>query len=203
MSALHVIVGLVALQRLCELLYAERNTRLLKRRGATEIGRQQYPLFILLHGAWLLTLVTLVPAHYPVRWSLLVLFIGLQLMRLWVVATLGRFWTTRIITIGDAPVVTHGPYRFVRHPNYLIVIVEIATLPLAFDAFTIAGAFTLLNVPLLAWRMKLEDEALAPRRETAVPDNLALELSVTMQSAYGDQAVMPQRDDFTRYRTTR
>ncbi|HEX9488823.1 MAG TPA: hypothetical protein VF930_00975 [Stellaceae bacterium] len=77
MNALYLIVGLVALQRLCELLYAERNTHLLKQRGATEIDHQHYPLFILLHGAWLLTLVTLAPAHYPVRRSLLVLFIGI------------------------------------------------------------------------------------------------------------------------------
>jgi methyltransferase len=164
MSALYVVVGLVALQRLVELLYAERNTRLLKQAGAVEIGRRQYPLFILLHGAWLLALVTLVRADQPVRWSLLVLFVALQAMRLWVIATLGRFWTARIITIRDAPLVSHGAYRYVRHPNYLIVTAEIATLPLAFGAFAIAGVFTVLNVLLLAWRIKLEDEALAPRR---------------------------------------
>lgn len=164
MSAVIIVVVLVALQRLAELLYAARNTRRLRRRGAVEHGRSHYPLFVLLHGAWLVAILVAVPAGTPIVWPPLALFILLQLARLWIVATLGPYWTTRIITLPGAPLIRRGPYRFLRHPNYLVVIGEIALLPLAFGAWRIALVFSLLNLALLAWRRRVEDAALAPRR---------------------------------------
>lgn len=164
MSTLHLVLALVALQRLGELLYAARNTRRLKARGAVEIGRAHYPLFILLHGAWLLSLVVFVPGDSSVHWPMLALFVGLQAMRIWVIATLGPYWTTRIIMPIDAPLITHGPYRYLRHPNYLVATIEIAVLPLAFGAVRIAAIFLMLKVLLLAWRIKVESEALDARR---------------------------------------
>ena len=92
------------------------------------------------------------------------MFCLLQAARLWVLATLGRYWTTRIITIPDAPLVRSGPYRLVRHPNYVIVTAEIAVLPLAFGAWEIAVAFSILNAVLLAHRIRLEEATIAPRR---------------------------------------
>jgi methyltransferase len=163
-NAVVIVVALVALQRLAELLYAARNTRWLKRRGAVEHGRSHYPLFIALHGSWLIAILVAVPAETAIDWLPLSLFILLQAARLWIVATLGAFWTTRIITLPGAPLIRRGPYRFLRHPNYLIVIGEIALLPLAFGAWWIAGVFSLLNLALLAWRRWVEDAALAPRR---------------------------------------
>jgi methyltransferase len=163
-SAVLVIVGLVALQRLAELVYAAGNTRALLQQGAVELGRQHYPLFVLLHGGLLLAIILLVPADRPINWPMLGLLIVLQLARVWVIGTLGRYWTTRLITLPGAPLVAHGPYRFVRHPNYLIVAVEVFVLPLVFDAWAIALAFGVPNLALLWWRIRMEDAALAVRR---------------------------------------
>jgi methyltransferase len=168
--AIYAILVLVALQRLIEVVYAERNTRALLARGAVEVGRAHYPLIVLLHAAWLAAIVLLLPADATIHWIPLVVFVALQLARVWVIATLGPYWTTRIITLDGAPLVRKGPYRFVRHPNYLVVAGEIAALPLAFGEVTVAIAFTLLNAAMLAWRIRQEDTALASRR-SRVPAN--------------------------------
>jgi len=168
MSAVIIVVALVAPQRLAELLYAARNTRGLRRRGAVEHGRGHYPLFVALHGLWLIAIIVAVPADASIDWLPLALFILLQLARLWIIATLGCYWTTRIITLPGAPLVRRGPYRLLRHPNYLVVIGEIALLPLAFGAWRIALVFSLLILALLAWRRRIEDAALAPRRGLAI-----------------------------------
>ncbi|MDA0704989.1 MAG: isoprenylcysteine carboxylmethyltransferase family protein, partial [Proteobacteria bacterium] len=128
-SALWVLVGLVALQRFAELIYARRNTARLLAQGGVEIGAGHYPLIVLLHAAWLATLLIVVPEEAAIRWPFLVLYLGLQVLRVWTLASLGRFWTTRIITFPTAPLTRAGPYRFCRHPNYLIVAGEIAVLP--------------------------------------------------------------------------
>lgn len=156
----HLIVALVAVQRLGELVLARRNTARLLAQGGREVGRRHYPLFILLHGGWLLALFLLTPAGAPVSWPLLVLFIVLQGLRVWVVMSLGRFWTTRIITVPGVPLVRKGPYRWVRHPNYLVVIGEIAVFPLVFGMVWPAVVFSVLNLALLAWRVRVENTVL-------------------------------------------
>ncbi|MGZ5935514.1 MAG: isoprenylcysteine carboxyl methyltransferase family protein [Rhizomicrobium sp.] len=157
-------MALVVLQRLIEIVYAERNTRALLARGAVEVGRAHYPLIVLLHASWLAAIVFFLPENATIHWLPLMLFILLQLCRVWVIATLGPYWTTRIITLPGAPLVRAGPYRFVRHPNYLVVAGEIAMLPLAFGEMDVAIAFTILNAAMLAWRIRQEDAALAVRR---------------------------------------
>lgn len=164
MSVLWGLVGLVALQRLGELLYARHNTRRLLAEGGVEVGAAHYPLIVALHAAWLTALLLLVPADRPPVWPLLLLFLALQAARLWIMISLGRFWTTRIITLPGSPLVRRGPYRYLRHPNYLLVSAEIALLPMVFGAWPIALAFTLANAALLAYRVRVEDTALAPRR---------------------------------------
>jgi methyltransferase len=164
MSLFHIVLGLVVLQRLGELAVAARNTRNLRAGGAIELDAGGYPLFVLLHAAWLLSLALLVPASAAPSWPLLGVFAALQLGRLWVIASLGRYWTTRIIVPPDRPPVSRGPYRFLRHPNYLIVVAEIAVLPLAFGAIGIATVFSAANLALLARRVVIEERALAPRR---------------------------------------
>lgn len=154
---------LVAVQRLGELVYARRNEARLRDRGAVESGAGHYPLFILLHGAWLLAVFLLIPADRVPSWPLLALFLLLQAARIWVVATLGPYWTTRVLSLPGAPLVRRGPYRWVRHPNYLIVTAEIAVLPLAFGAWWIAIAFSLANALLLRHRIGVEERALAER----------------------------------------
>jgi methyltransferase len=167
MTLLQGLVLAVLAQRLAELWYARRNEARLLAAGAIEHGAGHYPLLVLLHGAWLLALWLLVPAGAPIDWRLLAAFGLAQLCRLWVLISLGRWWTTRVITLPGAPLVRRGPYRFLRHPNYLVVAAEIALLPLAFGAWRIALVFSLLNGLLLAWRIRVEDAALADRRAAA------------------------------------
>ena len=169
MPILYAAVGLVALERLAELAYSRRNARRLLRRGGVEHGRGHYPLFVLLHAGWLLGLVVLVPPDRPVSWALLAVYLVLQGARLWIIATLGPYWTTRVITIPGAPLVRRGPYRLFRHPNYAVVVAEIAVLPLAFGAWELAAVFSVANGALLWWRVGVENAALAPRRGVALP----------------------------------
>ncbi len=163
MSVLYIVLCLVVLQRGLELLYAARTTRRLFVRGAVETGAVQYPFFILLHAAWLVCIALFVPRSTQPLWWLLGVYAGLQVLRLWTIVSLGQHWTTRIITLPGAPLVRRGPYRFLRHPNYVIVCLEIAVLPLAFGAFQIAIVFSILNAALLLWRIRLEERALAAR----------------------------------------
>jgi len=165
MSLLHIVLGVVVLQRLGELALAARNTRDLRAGGAVELDAGGYPFFVALHAAWLLSLALLVPASTPPSWPLLAVFAALQFGRLWVIASLGRYWTTRLIVPPDRPLVNRGPYRFLNHPNYLIVIAEIAILPLAFGAVLIAAVFSAANLALLARRIVIEERALMPRRQ--------------------------------------
>jgi methyltransferase len=163
MSLLWIVLALVAAQRLAELIYATRNTRRLKAAGAVESGAGHYPLIVGLHLAWLASMAVFVPPGTAPDWILLAVFVALQGLRLWVLASLGRYWTTRVITLPGAPLVRRGPYRLVKHPNYLVVAAEIAVLPLAFGAWQIALAFTLANAALMALRIRCENAALSDR----------------------------------------
>jgi len=164
MTLLWWLLGFVVLQRFFELAHARRNERRLRAAGALEHGSGHYPLIVLLHVAWLVSIGLFVPADTQPSWPLFGLFAVLQLARLWVLVSMGRYWTTRVLTLPGAPLVRRGPYRWVRHPNYLIVVGEIAVLPLIFGAWQIALVFSVANAILLAWRIRIEDAALAPRR---------------------------------------
>ena len=164
MTVLHWTLGLVLLQRVVELVLARRNTVQLRRLGAVEADAEGYPLFVLLHAGWLVSLALFVPASSTPVWPLLGLFALLQLCRLWVISSLGRYWTTRIVTLPNAPLVQAGPFRWFRHPNYLLVIAEIAVLPLAFGAVPIAVSFSAINLILIIRRIRIEESVLAPRR---------------------------------------
>ncbi|HUI18737.1 MAG TPA: isoprenylcysteine carboxylmethyltransferase family protein [Alphaproteobacteria bacterium] len=161
MSPLYVILALIVCERLAELAIAARNTKRLLAAGAVEHGRGHYPLFIALHAAWLGTILLAVAPDQPVVWPLIWLYGLLILARVWVMASLGRRWTTRIVILPGAPLVRHGPYRLLRHPNYAIVVAEIAVLPLAFGAWRTALVFSLLNLLLTSYRIHVEDAALA------------------------------------------
>ena len=167
MNILGIAVAFVAVERLAELALAARNTRALRRRGAIEAGQRHYPGLVALHALWLLSLAALALRNPPPVWPWLGLFAGLQIGRLWVIASLGPYWTTRIMTLPGAALVRRGPYHWLRHPNYLVVAGEIAVLPLAFGAWQLALLFSVPNLVLLVWRMRVEDQALAPRRQLA------------------------------------
>ena len=164
MTALYWTLGLVALQRVIELGRARSNTARLRRLGAVEADAGGYPFYVLLHAGWLTSLAVFVPTTIPPYWPLIGVFALLQLGRIWVIASLGRYWTTRIITGPDAHLVRTGPFRYLRHPNYLLVVAEIAVLPLAFGAVAIAVIFSALNLLLIARRIRIEERVLAPRR---------------------------------------
>ena len=163
MNAAVVILTLVTLQRLMELVIARRNTRALLARDAYEAAPGHYPLIVAVHVGWLLTLFWLAPGK-AISWPLLGIFLLLQLARLWVLASLGVRWTTRIIVLPGAPLVAKGPFRFLRHPNYAIVAAEILVLPLAFGLWQVALIFSGLNAAVLAIRIKAEEKALKEAR---------------------------------------
>ncbi len=156
-----IVALLVAAQRLGELAYARRNTKQLMAAGGVEHGARHYPLIVALHGGWLAALFALVPPDAPPSWGLLGCYGLLQIGRLWIIVSLGARWTTRVIALPGARHVRRGPYRFLRHPNYLVVALEIPLLPLAFGAWHMALGFGAANLALLAHRIRIEERALA------------------------------------------
>ena len=170
MTFAQAILGFVLLQRLAELWYARRNTERLLDEGATEHGGEHYPLIVLLHAGWLAALVFATPEDAAVSMPWLAVFGLLQLLRLWVLATLGRFWTTRVISGPRLPLVRGGPYRFLRHPNYVVVAGEIAVVPMIFGLWPVAVVFSLANLWLMRLRIQVEDRALAERERAADGD---------------------------------
>jgi len=163
-SIAYAILAAVVAQRLVELAWARRNTKRLKARGAVEVGARHYPLIVLLHVTWLGAIAMFLPRPAVIYAVPLALFLLLQLVRIWILVTLGPYFTTRIITLPGAALVRTGPYRFVRHPNYVVVAGEILSLPLVFGEPLVALVFTLLNAAMLYWRIRVEEAALASRR---------------------------------------
>ena len=153
------ILSFVTLERLAEIPLAARNTRRLLSQGAREHAPGHFPLLVALHVAWLATLWWLAPTQ-PVSGVWLALFILTEIGRLWVLSSLGPRWTTRIIVLPGAPLVRRGPYRFLDHPNYAVVVGEIAVLPLVFGLWRTALVFSLLNAALLTVRIREENRAL-------------------------------------------
>jgi methyltransferase len=155
---------LVLAQRGLEELYSARNTRALFAEGGREVGSAYYPVVAATHLAWIASLFFLIPAHASILWPLIGVYLALQGVRYWVIASLGRFWTHRIITLSEAPLMAGGPYRYLRHPNYAVTIVETLVLPSAFGALALGLIMAPLWWTVLAYKMRLEDEALESRR---------------------------------------
>jgi methyltransferase len=158
-SALYIAVALVALQRLIELAWARRNLKRLLARGGVEYGASHYPAIVTLHAAWLAALVVFIPAEAKPDPAMLALYVLVQPLRYWAILSLGEYWTTRVIVVPNASPIRRGPYLFLRHPNYLVVAIEIPLLPAAFSAWIVAGVFGVLNVALLARRIGVEAAA--------------------------------------------
>ena len=156
-------LALLTVQRIGELAYARRNTKRLLARGAREYGARHYPAMVSIHAAFLLSLWLWVAPCQPIVWPLLIAVIGLQAARLWVLATLGEYWTTRILSSPDFPRIRSGLFRLVNHPNYWIVTFEIALIPLVFGQIWIALLFSALNAAILTIRIRVESVALSQR----------------------------------------
>ena len=155
-------VGLVAIQRLLELGLSRRNERLLRARGAVERGQGHYPLIVAMHCLWLLSTLVEGALRGPTLWPIpLAIFLLVQPLRYWSIFSLGEHWNTRILVVPGAQLVRRGPYRYLRHPNYVVVVVEILTFPLIFGAWITALVFSVLNAALLSTRIRVENRALA------------------------------------------
>jgi len=160
MTLPYAILIFVTLQRISELVIAQINTKALIAGGAVEFGRSHYPVMVLMHASWLAVLWGTVGGA-AVNMPLLAVFAVLQGLRVWVLATLGRRWTTRIIVPQNEPMISSGPFRFMRHPNYFVVIAEIAILPLIFGLVWVAVLYSALNAAMLWVRIRTENAAYA------------------------------------------
>jgi methyltransferase len=157
------LLVLVMAQRLAELVIAKRNTAALMASGGVEHGAAHYPLIVLMHAAWLVGLWLFAAGLEP-DLPLAALYLALQAFRIWTLVSIGSRWTTRIIVVPGETLVAKGPYRFMRHPNYAVVVAEILVLPLVFGLHLYALIFSLLNAGMLAIRISAEERALADVR---------------------------------------
>ena len=162
-----LFLAFLIVQRLSELILARRNTARLLAKGAREVAPRHYPLIVALHTGWILCLI-IFGHDEAVRPVWLFLFVVLQAFRLWILASLGSRWTTRII-VTDTPLVVRGPYRWVRHPNYLLVIAEIAVAPLVLGLWWVALVFSALNAVVLTIRIRAEEAAIRPNVRSDAP----------------------------------
>ncbi|MEM6712222.1 MAG: isoprenylcysteine carboxylmethyltransferase family protein [Pseudomonadota bacterium] len=153
-----VFLGVLIAQRLSELVIAHRNTARLLQRGAYEVGAEHYPYMVALHSLWIAGLA-IFGAEAQLHWGWLAIYAVLQGFRIWILTSLGERWTTRIIVL-DEPLVVKGPFRFVRHPNYVLVVLEIAVVPLVLGLVWVAVLFSVLNAAMLFVRIRAEDRAL-------------------------------------------
>lgn len=162
MTATYLFLGFIILQRLSELFIAKRNTARLLARGAYEVGAAHYPAMVAMHSAWIICLVVF-GYDNSVAYGWLALFAVLQVLRVWILASLGSRWTTRVIIL-EEPLVVRGPFKYVSHPNYMLVVAEIIVAPMTLGLTWVALVFTVLNAAMLWVRIGVEHKALAPLR---------------------------------------
>lgn len=160
-----LLIAAVGVERLAELVVAQRNLAWSRARGGVEFGFGHYPVMVLLHTGLLAgCLAEVYGLHRPflpwLGWPMLAVVVGAQLLRWWCITTLGRQWNTRVVVIPGAPRVDGGPYRFFSHPNYVAVVAEGIALPLVHTAWITALVFTVLNAALLRVRLATENAAL-------------------------------------------
>jgi len=164
MMLFYCVVGFVIIQRIVELFVAKKNELWIRSQGGYEVGANHYPYMVAIHVGFFISLIAeflVFERFVPSYWILFfVIFACLQLMRVWVISSLGRFWNTKILVLPGAHVVKKGPFHFIRHPNYVVVTLEIIVIPLMFGAYFTAIVFTVLNVLILRVRIPVEEAAL-------------------------------------------
>lgn len=160
----YLLIVMVIGQRIVEMIVANHNASWIKSKGGYEVGRSHYRYIVILHLLFFLSLILEIMINRPefMVWSVIpfIIFLLAQIGRVWALTSLGRFWNTRIMILPGAKIVTKGPYRFIRHPNYAIVIIEIAMLPLVFQAYWTALIFTIFNALIISVRINIEEKAL-------------------------------------------
>ncbi|MEM7008125.1 MAG: isoprenylcysteine carboxylmethyltransferase family protein [Thermodesulfobacteriota bacterium] len=165
MSIFWIFIIILVLQRISELFLAKRNENFVKQRGAVEYDAKGYKVIVLMHIAFFVSLIaeyiflqTSLSPYWP---ALLVIFIFTQILRYWAISSLGQYWNTKILVIPGSQAIASGPYKYIKHPNYLAVIIEIAVIPLIFSCYITASIFTVLNLILLRRRINIEESALS------------------------------------------
>jgi len=159
-----LFLGFIIVQRLSELVIANINTTRLLARGAYEVGANHYPVMVAMHSLWIGCLLYF-GYDQMVSFGWLAVFAILQVFRIWILGTLGARWTTRVIVLPE-PLVASGPFRFLKHPNYVLVVMEIIVAPMVLGLVWVAAVFTVLNAAMLWVRIGVEGTALAPLRES-------------------------------------
>lgn len=164
MIGVYVFISIVIFQRVVEIIIANRNAKWIKGKGGYEVGRDHYKYIVLLHTFFFMSLLMEVSLSKPsfTSWfiALFAIFLLAQIGRVWALTSLGSFWNTRIMVLPGAKVIAKGPYRYMRHPNYVIVTIELLLLPLMFQAYWTAFIFSVLNACILSVRIKIEEQAL-------------------------------------------
>lgn len=178
MTALFLFLAFLAAQRLFELSVAKRHERILRMKGAVEVDARGYRYIVLMHSAWFASMIVefvflkrSIDPYWPV---ILAIFAAAQVLRYWAISSLGAYWNTKILVAPNHPLIRKGPYRFIRHPNYVAVIAEIAVVPLIFSCYTTATFFSVLNAIVLRRRVRLEMKALTgrDRKVEKMPDGI-------------------------------
>lgn len=164
MKLFWIIVSIIVFQRIVELLIARRNESTRKKEGAVEYDRKGYEVIVAMHAAFFISLVLeyiFLKRTLNTYWAVFIsVFILAQILRYWSIASLGKYWNTKILVKPDTPLIRKGPYRYIKHPNYLSVVIEIAVIPLIFSCYLTSAIFTITNLALLSRRIKIEERAL-------------------------------------------
>jgi len=157
-----LVISVIILSRIGELILSKSNEKWLLQNGAVEYGNKHYPFIIALHILFFISLIIEYTTKQNASFSLFILlfYFSLLALKTWVILSLGKFWSTKIYRIPGAPLVKKGPYNYFKHPNYLIVVAEIALIPMIFHLYLTAIAFTLLNAIMLFVRIKVENKVL-------------------------------------------
>ncbi|BEG98870.1 isoprenylcysteine carboxyl methyltransferase family protein [Bacteroides sedimenti] len=157
-----LLISLIILLRIGELILSKRNEKWLLQNGAIEYGQKHYPLIVALHVLFIISLIIeySIKRTVPYNSFLLVSYISLLVFKTWVILSLGKFWNTKIYRIRNYPLIKKGLYRYFKHPNYMIVVIEIAVIPLIFHLYFTAAIFTLFNAIMLSVRIKEENKVL-------------------------------------------
>ncbi|MEW6143738.1 MAG: isoprenylcysteine carboxylmethyltransferase family protein [Thermodesulfobacteriota bacterium] len=168
MKVFLLFISILIIQRVSELLLARRNERVVREMGALEYDRRGYKAIVLMHAAFFVSLAAeyfllgrTLNGYWP---ALLTIFLLTQGLRYWSIASLGKFWNTKILVVPGSPAVSSGPYKYIKHPNYLAVVIEIAVVPLMFSCYYTCAVFSVLNMIALRRRIRIEESALRGRR---------------------------------------
>ena len=158
----NIFISFVILLRIGELFLSKKNEKWLLQNGAVEYGKKHYPLIVALHSLFFVSLIIEYSSQHNPSFSLLMLLFYFLLLafKVWIIASLGKFWNVKIFRIQNFPLIKEGPYKFFKHPNYIIVIAEIAVIPIVFHLYYTAIIFSLLNAIILTIRIKEENKAL-------------------------------------------